>query len=61
MIEFTDDDFVSARRGLLGDESASSASEENVLAGTVLRGENEELTPVSYQHLRAHETSAQVG
>lgn len=44
MIEFTDDDFVSARRGLLGDESASSASEENVLAGTVLRGENEELT-----------------
>ena len=37
MIEFTDDDFVSARRGLLGDESASSASEENVLAGTVLR------------------------
>ena len=31
-------------RGLLGDESASSASEENVLAGTVLRGENEELT-----------------
>lgn len=26
MIEFTDDDFVSARRGLLGDESASSAS-----------------------------------
>ena len=44
MIEFTDDDFVSARRGLLGNESASSASEENVLAGTVLRGENEELT-----------------
>lgn len=44
MIEFTDDDFASARRGLLGDESASSASEENVLAGTVLRGENEELT-----------------
>ena len=44
MIEFTDDDFVSARRGLLGDESASSASEENVLAGTVLRVENEELT-----------------
>lgn len=44
MIEFTDDDFVSARRGLLGDESASSASEENVLAGIVLRGENEELT-----------------
>lgn len=44
MIEFTDDDFVSVRRGLLGDESASSASEENVLAGTVLRGENEELT-----------------
>ena len=44
MIEFTDDDFVSARRGLLGDESASSASEENVRAGTVLRGENEELT-----------------
>ena len=44
MIEFTDDDFVSARRGLLGDESSSSASEENVLAGTVLRGENEELT-----------------
>ena len=45
MIEFTDDDFVSARRGLLGDESASSASEENVLAGTVLRG------AVSYTHL----------